>query len=173
RAGVGVSVADGSSATAVDNSVECGEGDGGTSSSPARQPAAVGASATSITISERPIPLQRPGAPGGSAPGGLPLGELRRLAGALEAGLLAFLHARVTREEVLAALEFWLDRRVRGDEGAGDPHLDRARPAADAAAFAFDLGAEAALAADPDQGREHLGTVHVAREHLFDGAAVN
>src|SRR5688572_15332047 len=92
----------------------------------------------------------------------LTLGELGGLAGALEDGLLAFLHAGVAGEEVLAALEGGLDGGVAGDKGAGDAHLDGAGPAADTATLALDGRAELALTARASERGEDLGAMDVA-----------
>src|SRR3954469_7493892 len=63
---------------------------------------------------------------------GLALGELRALAGLLEPGLLALLHARVTREKA-AALELAAEVRVRLEERAGDAVAQRVGLGGDAA----------------------------------------
>ena len=63
----------------------------------------------------------------------LPLGELDAAAGAAEAVLFAFLHARIAGE-IAAAAEGVEGFAVEGDEGAGDAHLAGAGLAVGAAA---------------------------------------
>src|SRR3954447_21746710 len=70
--------------------------------------------------------------PSRSRPRALALGELRPLAGLLEAGLLALLDARVARQEA-AALELAAQVRVRLEQRAADAAAQRARPGGHAA----------------------------------------
>src|SRR5579862_6591882 len=64
----------------------------------------------------------------------LALGVLRCLAGALEAVLLALLHASVTREQTVVS-QLRLQRLVEADQRPCDTVRDGSRPAADAAPF--------------------------------------
>ena len=70
---------------------------------------------------------------------GLALGVLRRLAGELEAVLLALFDAGVAGEETVVAQRL-PQVLVHDDEGARDAVRDGAGPGADAAAFDFHLG---------------------------------
>src|SRR5207302_6953013 len=102
----------------------------------------------------------------------LALGELRRLAGLVQSGLLALDLAGVPREVALA-LERDAQLRIRFDERAGDPVAYRAGLAGEAAAV--HAHAEVVLALEPGglerRGRDRLP--HRAREVLLDRAAVH
>src|SRR5579859_5264236 len=78
---------------------------------------------------------------------GLTLGELRPLAGLLQAGLLAFLHPRVAGEEA-AALELAAEVRVGHDERARDTVPERAGLGGHAAAVHAGDDVHARLVAD-------------------------
>src|SRR5215207_7915732 len=90
---------------------------------------------------------------------GLALGELRALAGLLEAGLLALLHASVTREEA-ALLELGAQVRVGLQQRAGDPVAQRAGLRAHAAAVHACDDIHAVVVAD---GLERLADVPLQR----------
>src|SRR5581483_11108750 len=100
------------------------------------------------------------------------LGVLRRLAGALQADLLAFLHAGVARQELLAA-----ERRLQAFVGAGERTRDavreRAGPAADTPAGDARLHVPALCAADGLQRGEHRRLMRAAREHVEVALAVH
>src|SRR3954462_11871900 len=110
--------------------------------------------------------------PNRSRPRALALGELRPLAGLLEAGLLALLHARVAREEA-AALELRAEVGIGVDERAGDPVAQRAGLGRDAAAVDLRHHVHPVLVAD---GLERLADVALkreAREVLLERAPVD
>src|SRR5918998_4738381 len=87
---------------------------------PPTRSAGAGASASaSRPVRNSPASPRTPSAPKGVRAKPLALGELRALAGLLEACLLALLHARVAREEA-APLELGAEVRVRLDQRAGD-----------------------------------------------------
>src|SRR5690349_7139103 len=85
----------------------------------------------------------------------LALRILRRLAGALEAVLLALFGAGVAGEQAELA-QLRLQRLVGNYQRAGDAVADRARPAGDAAAFSLYLDIELAGSADRAQAVQHL-----------------
>src|SRR5262249_17163988 len=102
----------------------------------------------------------------------LALGELRRLAGLVQAGLLALDHAGVARQEALA-LEHDTQLRIGLDERAGDAVPDGARlPGRPAAVHAH---TEVVASLEPgDLERRHDGRpVRHTREVLLGGAAVH
>src|SRR3954465_15776196 len=84
--------------------------------------------------------------PNRSRPRALALGELRPLAGLLQAGLLALLDARVARQEA-AALELQAQARVGLHQRAGDAMAERAGLGRDPTAVYARHHVEAALVA--------------------------
>src|SRR5215213_6016741 len=86
------------------------------------------------TVSSSPATPRTPSVPNSlRATQLLALRELRALAGLLQAGLLALLHARVAREEA-ALLELGAKVRIGLQQHTGDPVAQRAGLRADAAA---------------------------------------
>src|SRR5688500_15523063 len=94
-------------------------------SAAARRTAAAARPSASWAVTFSPATPRTPSVPKSRRAKRLPLGELRPLAGLLEAGLLALLLARVAREEA-AALELAAQVGVGLDERAGDAVAQRA-----------------------------------------------
>src|SRR5215207_1273420 len=119
------------------------------------------------------VPNNRRDGGTGAWPGeaGLPLRELRALAGALEAGLLALLDAGVPGEEALL-LELGAQRLVGDRQRAGDAVAQGACLAGDAAAVQDRRDVEPALGARRRERHAGLGHQHRAPEELLDGPAV-
>src|SRR3954462_13760422 len=110
--------------------------------------------------------------PNRSRPRALALGELRPLAGLLEAGLLALLDARVARQEA-TALELASQVRVGLEQRAADAVAQRAGLGRDAAALHAGHDIHAVRVAD---GLERLTNVALegrAREEDVERAAVD
>ena len=103
---------------------------------------------------------------------GLALGELRRLARLVQAGLLALDLARVAREVALA-LERHAKLGVGLDERPGDAVAHRAGLAADAAAVHADPEVVRAVGAGGLERAERRGAVRGTREVLLERAAVD
>src|ERR1700690_3404398 len=124
------------------------------------------------TGADSPARPRRPGARRALRPRSA-LGVLRRLAGSLEAVLLAFLHARVARQEAglaqrqAEAVGFGLE------EGPGDAVADGPRLALVAAALDLDHGVVAPLGAGHAEGQQQVGHVDGVAEMLVQRAAVD
>src|SRR5690349_1478687 len=99
------------------------------------------------------------------------LTELRRLAGLVQAGLLALHDAGVAGEEAFA-LQHGPQVRVRLDERAGDSVADSAGLAARPAAVHAHAQVVRALDAGDAQRRHHLRTVGHPREVVLEVPAV-
>src|SRR5687767_10225967 len=102
----------------------------------------------------------------------LALGELRTLAGLLEAGLLALLHASVTREEA-APLELGAEVRIGLDQRAGDAVAQRAGLGADSAAVHRGDDVHARLVADRLERLADRALEGAAREEVVERLAVD
>src|SRR3954447_4918291 len=102
----------------------------------------------------------------------LALGELRALAGLLEAGLLALLHACVTREEA-ALLELGAQVGIGLEQRLGDPVAQGACLRADAAAVHAGHDVHALLVADRLERLADVALQGRAREELVERLAVD
>src|SRR3954454_19142910 len=102
----------------------------------------------------------------------LALAELRPLAGLLQAGLLALLDTRVTRQET-AALELATQVRVGVDQRAGDAVAQGAGLGADTAAVQAGHDVHALLVADGLERLADLALQRVAREEDVELLAVD
>src|SRR3954470_11220833 len=110
--------------------------------------------------------------PNRSRPRALALGELRPLAGLLEAGLLALLDARVARQEA-AALELAAQVRIGLEQRAADAVAQRARLGGDAAALHAGHDVHAVLVADRLERLADVALEGRAREEDIERAAVD
>src|SRR4051812_20298928 len=110
--------------------------------------------------------------PNRSRPRALALGELRPLAGLLEAGLLALLDARVARQEA-AALELAAQIRVGLEQRAADPVAQRAGLRGDAAALHAGDHVHAVRVADRLERLADVALERRAREEDVERAAVD
>src|SRR5436190_7637830 len=90
----------------------------------------------------------------------LALRVLRRLAGALQAVLLALLHPRVAGEEAGLPQRQAVRVRVDLEEGPGDAVADRTGLAGHPAALDLDHGVEVALGAGDAERHPDIGLVH-------------
>src|SRR6185503_6047076 len=106
------------------------------------------------------------------APQPLPLAELRPLTGLLEAGLLALLHACVTREET-APLELGAQVGVGFKQRLGDAVAQRAGLCRDAAAVHRRDDVHAVLVADGLERLADRALQRGAREELVERLAVD
>src|SRR3954447_26819750 len=110
--------------------------------------------------------------PNRSRPRALALGELRPLAGLLEAGLLALLDARVARQEA-AALELAAQVRIGVEQRAADAVAQRARLRGDAAALHAGHDVHAVRVADRLERLADVALEGRAREEDVQRAAVD
>src|SRR4051794_17377908 len=110
--------------------------------------------------------------PNRSRPRALALGELRPLAGLLEAGLLALLDARVARQEA-AALELAAQVWVGLEQRAADPVAQRAGLGGDAAALHAGHDVHAVRVADRLERLADVALERRAREEDVERAAVD
>src|SRR4051794_1658565 len=110
--------------------------------------------------------------PNRSRPRALALGELRPLAGLLEAGLLALLDARVARQEA-AALELAAQVRIGVEQRAADAVAQRARLRGDAAALHAGHDVHAVRVADRLERLADVALEGRAREEDVERAAVD
>src|SRR4051794_12619004 len=110
--------------------------------------------------------------PNRSRPRALALGELRPLAGLLEAGLLALLDARVARQEA-AALELAAQVRIGVEQRAADAVAQRARLRGDAAALHAGHDVHAVRVADRLERLADVALKGRAREEDVERAAVD
>src|SRR6185295_8853791 len=103
----------------------------------------------------------------------LALRVLGRLAGPLQAVLLALLHPRVAGEEAGLAEGQPVGVRVDLEQGPGDAMADRAGLAGHAAALDLDHRVEVALGAGDTERHLHVGVAHGVAEVLLEAAAVH
>src|SRR4051812_41373020 len=107
-----------------------------------------------------------------SRPRALALGELRPLAGLLEAGLLPLLDARVARQEA-AALELAAQVRVGLEQSAADAVAQRAGLGGDAAALHAGHDVHAVRVTDRLERLADIALERRAREEDVERAAVD
>src|SRR5258706_5988090 len=105
--------------------------------------------------------------------GPLALGVLRRLAGALEAVLLAFLHARIAGQQPGLAQLNPVGLRVELEQRPGDAVADRAGLAGHAAALDLDHRVVAAIGIRDPEWQADLGLVDGRTEMLDHRATVD
>ncbi len=141
-------------------------------------PGLVGCGAPSATassaVSASPATPRTPSVPKSRLATGaiLALGELRPLAGLLEAGLAALLLTRVTREHA-PALELAAEFGIDLDQGASGRVANRVGLTGDAAAVDADLHVDLAVIAGGDERLAGDRAVKVAREVVLDLLAVD
>src|SRR6185295_14774922 len=139
---------------------------------PARAVAARASASDSSAVRNSPATPRTPSVPKSVRVRSLALRELRALAGLLEAGLLALLHARVAREEA-APLELGAEVRVRVDQRARDAVAQGAGLGADAAAVHRGDDVHARLVADRLERLADRALQRVAREEDVERLAVD
>src|SRR5215216_2261637 len=139
---------------------------------PARTVAARASASDSSAVRNSPATPRTPSVPKSCRAKPLALGELRPLAGLLQPGLLALLHARVAREEA-AALELGPQVRVGLDQRAGDAVAQRARLSGHAAAVHRGHDVHAVVVADGLERLADRALERRAREEDVERAAVD
>src|SRR5919107_2031787 len=141
-------------------------------STPRRSVAARASASASSAVTNSPATPRTPSVPKSLRAKPLALRELRPLAGLLQAGLLALLHARVAREEA-APLELGAEVRVGLDQRPGDAVAQRAGLRAHAAAVHRGDDVHARLVADGLERLADRALQGVAREEVVERLAVD